>query len=104
MSAEELSTIVTPIATIIVNIGISYWIYTVLSKMISELKDRNDKLTREIEKIKASEIKWFKKYHAVVSIILKHRRDISGEDAIIYKEYLKYVEDEDKDVSRTTSK
>lgn len=96
MTSVDISTLITPIATIVVNLGISYWIYTVLSKMISELKDRNLALTKEVELIKISEIKWFRKYHAVVSIILKHRRDSNGDDCDVYKDYLKYVDNEDK--------
>lgn len=73
----------------------SYWIYKVLGRMIDELKIKNEELKKEVEEIKASEIKWFKKYHAVVSIILKHRRDRDGSDCKVYKEYLKYIEEED---------
>lgn len=73
----------------------SYWIYKVLNRMIEELRAKNAELHAEIQEIKASEIRWFKKYHAVVSIILKHRRDKDGSDCKVYKEYLKYIEGED---------
>jgi len=69
------------VSSVLLSLGLSYWIFKVLSKIIEQQnKDFNNykletekkmsSMSKEIETLKKSENKWFRKYHLVSNIII----------------------------------
>lgn len=60
----------------VISLGLTYWVYKVLSKIIEELKYKYEENIKEMEKLKlevaslkASEGKWQRKFGKVVRIV-----------------------------------
>ena len=87
MTAELLSTL----AQLIIPLGLTLWVYNVLNRIIQELRARVLELEAQIEDLKASENRGYKKYNSLLSIINK---PVCKEDCPLRKEVTEYLSKE----------
>ena len=83
--------LLTTLAQIILPLGITLWVYNVLNKVIVELRADIEALEKEVKKLKESENRWYKKYHALLSIM---NRSVCKEDCPLRKDVVDFLSKE----------
>jgi FtsZ-binding cell division protein ZapB len=94
MDIQLLNNILTPLASILVSGGISYWVYKTLSWKVKEQAQTIIRLEKEIDKLKDNEQTIRTKYMHVVAMILKNKQCNDGKDCTIFKKYIELIEKE----------
>ena len=94
MDIQLLNSILTPLASIIVSGGISYWVYKTLSWKVKEQADTIVRLEKEVDKLKDTEKALKTKYMHVVAMILKNKQCSNGYECTVFKKYIELIEKE----------
>lgn len=81
--------VIISIGTIFINAGICTWIYKVLNNTISNLRDDNEELRAEVDKLKASGNKWFRLYNELLLIVNNKKK--CKEDCPIHDDVLIFL-------------
>ena len=84
------------IAPSILSLGLTYWVYKVFNNIVKELKDQIKDLKLDVENLKKSENRWFRKYHVLSNIIA--RRGCQQKDCPIALAYNDFNEKEGETV------
>lgn len=71
-----------------ISLGLTAWVYKVMNSMIIDLKEQIKTLKGDVDILKASENKWFRKYHIISSLIAKKKCKL---ECPIQQEYIDWV-------------
>ena len=94
MNPQDFVNLLTPLASVIVSGGISWWIYKTLSWKVKEQSQTILRLEKEIEKLKDNEHLISTKYMKVVAMILRNKSCSNGAECTIFSKYVEMIERE----------
>ena len=96
MTANEWIDIAKVAAPSILSLSLTYWVYKVFNSIVKDLKEQVSNLKKDVDVLKKSENRWFRKYHVLSNIIA--RRGCRKTDCPILLAYNDFNEKEGETV------
>ena len=96
VTQTDHTALIVGIFQVAVTSSLVYWVYKTMTKQIEFLTQRIELQGKEIDTLKASENKWFRKYHILANLISKKR--CKPNDCTIYQAYNDHLEKEGESI------